>query len=131
MEEATATNTTNSVGMQYDPDTIMNKYYSVQFPLNGTGPTYLFKLRNTPKNGLFILVKEDSIILKELKVGDILNMEYNPMGYSDPSILKTQINSKNSHNGFNGHSLIGLSIIDGQHDHWWTLGNQGIEIYAS
>ena len=118
MEENTATNRTNSVGITPDSYTIMNKYYSVQFPLNDTGPTYLFKLRNTPENGLCILVKEDSTILKQLKVGDILTMEYNPMGSSDPLILKTQINSKNSHNGFNGHSLIGLSIIDGQHDHW-------------
>ena len=118
MEEAITTNATNSVGMKSDPETIMNKYYSVQFPLNGTGPTYQFKLRNTPKNGLCILVKEASSIFKELKVDDILNMEYNPMGSFDSSILKTQISSKNSHNGFNGHSLIGLSIIDGQHEHW-------------
>ena len=116
MEEATATNTTNSVGLKSDPDTIMNKFYSVQFSLNNTGPTYLFKLRNTPKNGLYVLVKENSNIFKQLKVGDILNIKYNPMGSFDSSILKTLINSKNSHDGFNGHSLIGLSIIDGQHE---------------
>ena len=125
MEEATATNTTNSVGVKSDPDTIINKFYSVQFSLNNTGPTYLFKLRNTPKNGLYVLVKENSNIFKQLKVGDILNIKYNPMGSFDSSILKTLINSKNSNGGFNGHSMIGLSIIDGQHERLWTIENKG------
>ena len=117
MEGNTVTNRTNSVRMKSDSNNIMNKYYSVHLPLNGTGPTYLFKLRNTPINGLCILVKEDSTILKQLKVGNVLKMEYNPIGSSDPSTLKTQINSKNSHDRIAGHSLIGLSIIDGQHEH--------------
>ena len=125
MEEATATNTTNSVGLKSDPDTIMNKYYSVQFPLNGVGPIYLFKLRNMSNPGLCILVKENSNIFKQLKVGDILNMKYSPTGSFDSSILKTLINSKNSNGGFNGHSMIGLSIIDGQHERLWTIENKG------
>ena len=116
MEEKFVSN--NLIGNKSESGTILDEFYSVQFSLNGKGPRYIFKLRNTPKNGLYILVKEDSTIFKQLKVGDILNMEYNQMGSFNSSILKTQISSKNSHNGFNGHSLIGLSIIDGQHEHW-------------
>jgi hypothetical protein len=116
MEEQAATNITSSVGMVFDSNTIISNYYSVQFPLNDTGPTYLFKLRNTSKNGLCILVKEDSIILKKLKVGDILNMEYNPIGSSDPLMLKTRIKSKNSHDCVVGHLLIELSILNGKHE---------------
>ena len=131
MEEQAATNITSLVEIASNSKNIINKYYSVQFPLNDTGLTYLFKLRNTSENGLCILVKKESIISEKLKVGDILNMEYNPMDSSDPLILKTLINSKNSPDGFNGHSLIGLSIIDGQHEHLWTIENKGMEIYAS
>ena len=90
-----------------------DKYYSVQFSFDDMGPTYLFKLRDMPLNGLCILVKEDSSVLNQLEVGDILNMEYNPPGSSDSSKrLKTQITSKNSQDSFTGHSLVGLSIVD-------------------
>jgi len=117
MDKQAATNITSSMEIASDSKTIINKYYSVQFFLNDTGLTYMFKLRNTPKNGLCILAKKESIISEKLKVGDILDMEYNPMGSSDLLILKTLINSKNSNNGFNGHSLIGLSILDEKHEH--------------
>ncbi len=95
--------------------TILDKFYSVQFSLNDMGPTYLFKLRDIPLNGLCILVKEDSSVLKKLKVGDILDMEYNTPGLSNSSkLLKTQVSSKNCPDHFIGHYLVGLSIIDKQ-----------------
>lgn len=92
---------------------ILNNYYSVQFSLNNMGPIYLFKLRNISLNRPCILVKEDSSVFKQLEVGDILHMEFNPMELSEPNkLLKTQIVSKNSHDLFSGHSLVGLSIIE-------------------
>jgi len=113
MEEKTALN--RSAENKSDSRNILDTFYSVQFSLNHVGPTYLFKLRYIPLNGLCILVKEDSSILKKFKVGDILDMEYNTPGLSDsPKLLKTQISSKNCHDHFNGHSLVGLSIIDKQ-----------------
>ena len=131
MDKQAATNITSSMEIASDSKTIINKYYSVQFFLNDTGLTYLFKLRNTSENGLCILAKKESIISEKLKVGDILDMEYNPMGSSDLLILKTLINSKNSHDCVSGHSLIGLSILDERHEHLWTLGNHGMKNYAS
>ena len=96
-----------------DSKAIIDNYYSVQFSLNDMGPTYLFKLRDFPVNGLSILVKEDSPVLKGLKVGDVLDMEYNTLGLKGSSEpIKTQISSKNCHDHFTGHSLVGLSIID-------------------
>ena len=113
MEEKAATN--NLAGSRFESRTILDKFYSVQFSLNGRGPAYIFKLRDIFLNGLSILVKEDSSVLKQLKVGDILNMEYNSPESLDPTkLLKTQITSKNSHDRFTGHSLVGLSIIDKQ-----------------
>ena len=92
---------------------ILDNYYSVQFSLNDMGPIYLFKLRNISLSEPFILVKEDSSVFEQLEVGDILDMKFNPMELSVPNkLLKTKIISKNSHNLFTGHSLVGLSIIE-------------------
>ena len=92
---------------------ILDNYYSVQFSLNDMGPIYLFKLRNISLSEPCILVKEDSSVFEQLEVGDILNMKFNPMELSVPNkLLKTKIISKNSHNLFTGHSLVGLSIIE-------------------
>jgi hypothetical protein len=103
----------NLAGMKFESEIILNKFYSVQFSLSCMGPVYLFKLRDIPLNGLCILVKEDSSVLKQVEVGDILDMEYNPSESSDPStLLKTKIISKNCHDSFTGHSLVELSIID-------------------
>jgi hypothetical protein len=71
-------------------------------------------------NGLCILVKEDSDVLKCLKVNETINMEYNPSASQGTSkYLKTRISdiTKNNHGGFNGHRLVGLSIIEEHDDH--------------
>jgi len=99
-----------------DAKTILEEYYSVQFFLNDKGPTYLFKLRNISSNGPCILVKQDSSVFKELKVGDILDMEYNQPETLGGKLFKTKIASKNSHDRYTGHSIVELSIIDNQND---------------
>ncbi|MEJ2658836.1 MAG: hypothetical protein P8012_16890 [Desulfobacterales bacterium] len=100
---------------RYESRTILDKFFSVQFSLNTRGPVYLFRLRDNATNQLCILVKEDSCVFEQLNVGDILYMEYNPPGLSRPKkLLKTQIISKNSHDRFTGHSLVGLAIVDEQ-----------------
>ena len=99
-----------------DAKTILNEYYSVQFLLNDKGPTYLFKLRNISSNGPCILVKQDSSVFNELKVGDILDMEYNQPESLSGKLFKTQITSKNSHDRYTGHSIVELSIVDNQNE---------------
>lgn len=107
--------TNNLIGNRAKSRHILDKYHSVQFSLNNMGPVYLFKLRNISLNEPCILVKEDSSVLKQLKVGDILDMEYNLPGLSGhQKLFKTRITSKNSHDRFTGHSLVGLSIIEEQ-----------------
>ncbi len=113
MGEKTSKN--NSVDSETESIHILDKYHSVQFSLNDMGPIYLFKLRNINLNEPCILVKEDSSVLKQLEVGDILDMEYNSPGLSGPhKLLKTRITSKNSHDRFTGHSLVGLCILKEQ-----------------
>jgi hypothetical protein len=111
MEEKTATK--NFAGNKDESRSILGKYYSVQFSLSKMDPVYLFKLRDFPLNGPCILVKQDSSAFKQLNVGDILNMEYNPTESSGPTkLLKTHITSKNCYDRFKGHSLVELTIID-------------------
>ena len=110
MEEKTAVD--NFTEIRSELRTILDKYYSVQFSLSKMDPAYLFKLRNISGNGLCILVKQDSSAFKQLNVGDILNMEYNPAESSDPTkLLKTQITSKNCYDRFKGHSLVELKVL--------------------
>ena len=111
MEEKTAVDNFN--GNTDELRTILDKYYSVQFSLSKMDPAYLFKLRDISNNGLCILVKQDSTVFRQLKEGDILDMEYNPTRSSGPTkLFKTQITSKNSYDRFKGHSLVELAIID-------------------
>jgi len=111
VEEKTAVD--NFTEIRSELRTILDKYYSVQFSLRKMDPVYLFKLRNISDNGLCILVKQDSTVFRQLKEGDILDMEYNPKEFSDPTkLLKTKITSKNCYDRFKGHSLVELSIID-------------------
>ena len=111
IEEETATK--NFAGNKDESRTILDKYYSVQFTLSRMDPAYLFKLRDISSNGLCILVKQDSTVFRQLKEGDILDMEYNPTEPSGPTkLLKTHITSKNCYDRFKGHSLVELTIID-------------------
>jgi hypothetical protein len=61
-----------------------------------------------------ILVREDSEVLKHLKVGDVLNMKYHlPDSSEDPDYLKTEIRhiTKDDQGRLGGHYLVGLSIL--------------------
>jgi hypothetical protein len=52
-------------------------------------------------------------VFRQLKEGDVLDMEYNPKQSSAPiKIFKTRITSKNNYNHFKGHSLVELKIIE-------------------
>jgi hypothetical protein len=93
--------------------TILDEFYSVQFFLNGKEILYQFKLRNISSNGPCIFVKQDSSVFTELKVGDILDMEYNKSeSLCASKLLKTLIISKIPHDRYTGHSIVELSIID-------------------
>jgi hypothetical protein len=96
-----------------EAENTFDEFYSVQFFLNGQGIFYQFKLRNIFSNRSCILVKKDSPVFKELKVGDILEMEYNKLESSAGSkLFKTQVISKKSHNHYVEHFIVELSIID-------------------
>jgi len=76
---------------------------------------YLFKLRDFSKTGLGILVKENSDILKQINIGDILEMKYYPFEEkSQPRLLKTQIRhiSMPESGKHKKHMVVGLYIME-------------------
>ncbi|MCG6974391.1 MAG: hypothetical protein LJE66_14740 [Desulfobacterales bacterium] len=106
-------NTNPFDGSKSEEKTIIDEYYRVQFFLNGKVPSYLFKLRNNSSNKPYILVKQDSYVFRELNVGDILDMEYNPAdSFGNGQLFKTLITSKIPHDRYTGYSMVELSIIN-------------------
>ena len=94
---------------------LADKYYSVQFTAKGLSSFYQFKLWNISASGLCILIKEDSDILPHLNIDDVIEMTYylaDAQGANE--ILQTQIKhiTKNEDGRFQGHYLIGLSIVE-------------------
>lgn len=92
------------------------RYYSVEFPVKGFDFQYQFKIRRIGSRPMCILVREDSNILKRLKVGNILLMKYRPIDAGCPSDnFDTAITNitKNREGRFKGHYLVGLKIMCG------------------
>jgi hypothetical protein len=90
------------------------KYYSVEIRPDILVPVYKFRLRKSLSNGSYILVKDSSAILKYLKSGQKLNIDYNPARSTESShTLKTKINYiiKKLEGSFKGHYMVGLSAI--------------------
>ena len=96
---------------------LLDRFYSVEFLIKETGEVYQFKLRDISTQGLGILVLEDSRVLQYIKLGDTLDVQYNPPRSSDPTtILKTRIRhiAKKEQGAPSGHFVIGLEVISKQ-----------------
>ena len=104
-------------------------YYSVEMSVDGLGVIYQFKIWTVQSESMFIIVKENSDILKCLKAGDTLNMKYYssdsvyPLEYMDTEI---QDITKQEQGRLKGHYLVSLVIVESpDHDkiHWpYALG---------
>jgi len=97
-----------------EPRQELEKYHSVEFKVSEQGSLYQFKIWNISAQGMCLLVRNDSEILNDIKVGDILDMKYYTTNFSrPPESLKTQIKhiTKEDHGRFKGHHLLGLYII--------------------
>ena len=95
--------------------TIIDQYYSVEFSIHDTLYVYQFKIWNISSKGICVIVKEDSDILKHIKVGDVLDLKYyETESPSQSKFLKTELRhiTKNEQERFKGHYLVGLSILE-------------------
>lgn len=90
------------------------RYHSVEFVLNSPHPIYQFKLWRTSGNGVFLLVKDNSKLLNQLKVGSILPMKYmSGNAIADAEVRDTQIKRiVNERQGrFQGHHRVELAVM--------------------
>ena len=90
------------------------RYYSVQFTTKELASFYQFKLWNISTQGMCILIKADSEVLRHLSVGDTLEMTYylaDTQGKHEK--LRTQIKhiTENEDGRFQGHVMVGLAIM--------------------
>ncbi len=100
-----------------EPRRIVDAYYSVEFSLSRELPVYQFRVRDISPSGLGIMLNENSTALERLKVGDVLEMKYNPARRVDPAEhLRTEIRhiTKIDEGPFRGHFLVGMKIVEKQ-----------------
>lgn len=99
------------------PASKFEKYSSVEFSISNLHYVYQFKIQENSSSGMGVYIKEDSVVLKHLRVGDIFEMKYYPDTLSEQAeYLKTEIKyiTKERQGRFRGHYLVDLSIIENQ-----------------
>jgi len=97
-----------------EPRKIVDDYYSVEFAVSRELPVHQFRVRDMSPWGLGILVNENSAVLKRLKVGDVVEMKYNPTdGLDSAEYLRTEIRhmTRLEEGRFRGHYLVGIQIL--------------------
>jgi hypothetical protein len=100
-----------------EPRIEIDKYYSVELSVPGTEFVYQFKIWNLSEQGLCVVVKDNSDLLKHLTVGSVLEMQYYPVDVKGATVrLKTEIKhiTKQEEGRFSGHALVGLLILKKQ-----------------
>lgn len=112
MKDSTMTN--NLVLIRSERDKQVHWSYRVEFSVDGSDIGYQFKIWNKSPNYMCFLVKQNSGLLPELKVGDILNLRcYYTDSYFPSEYLETAIQhiTKKDEGRFKGHYIVGLEIL--------------------
>ncbi len=100
-----------------EPRERIDKYFSVEFVVGGMETIYQFRIWDLSSQGMCILVKSDSDLLKHLEVGLMVEMKYHRDDLTKPpDYLKTQIRhiTRDVSGRFKDHFLVGLLILGGQ-----------------
>ena len=91
-----------------------DNFYSVELLIQELKMLYQFKIWNSSSEPMFILVKEDSSLLDQLKVGTVFKSKYYSTDSLCPTVdLETQIKqiARDEQGRFKGHYLIELAIL--------------------
>jgi len=100
---------------RFEPRKILEDFYSVEFAVSRELPVHQFRVRDMSPWGIGILMNGQSAALKHLKVGDIVEMKYNPADPSGPAKhLKTEIRhiTRLEKGRFKGHYLVGILLLE-------------------
>jgi hypothetical protein len=95
----------------------VSDFHSVEFSIKDIDFAYQFKIWDVSSQGMCVMIRPDSDILKHLRVGDILNMKYYKNDTSKAvEFLKTEIShiTKDDTGRFRNHYLVVLSIVTDQ-----------------
>jgi hypothetical protein len=109
--------TNNLVLIKSEPKKEVDPSYRVEFSVDGLPIAYQFRIWNKSSNLLCFLVKENSGLLSQLKVGDLLNLKcYYTDAYYPSEYLETAIQhiTKKDEGRFKGHYVVGLEILGTQ-----------------
>ncbi len=99
-----------------EPRTFLDQYTSVEFSISKQDPIFQFRVRDISPSGMGVFVNEGSMALKYLKVGQVLDMKYNP---ADPAGSPVQMVTEIRHitlldkGRYRGNYLVGLLINTG------------------
>jgi hypothetical protein len=88
---------------------------SVEVAIDGIEHPHQFRIWNTEKAAMFVVVKQSSEILERLKVGDTMKMKYYTKDSFCPTkLMDTRIRhiSREDQGRFKGHCLVGLAVAD-------------------
>ena len=104
-----------AVDRGYKPARRSGKYHSVEFSVEGFEYAHQFRIWNSEPASMFVLVKQTSLLLQRLKVGDMMKMKY----YTNDSLPQAEyVDTKICHiikedqGKFRGHCLIGLAVAE-------------------
>jgi len=98
-------------------DIALDRFYSVEFSIKCPKLLYQFKIWNSSSKSMFIIVKEGSDLLMQLKKGDIFKTKYYSTDVLCPRVdLNTQIKDiiKGEDGRFKGHYLVGLDVLSSE-----------------
>ena len=103
----------NLVLIKSEPKKEVDRSYRVEFSVDGLHMPYQFKIWNKSSNYMCFLMKENSGLVSQLKVGDPLNLKcYYTDTYYPSESLETEIQhiTKKEEGRFTGHYVVGLEI---------------------
>jgi hypothetical protein len=93
----------------------LDRFYCVEINLGSPLPIYQFKVRNISGHRACVLVKEDSSILKSLKIGQKLKMNYwsgEHLGATKTWQVQIKQITKQIHGSLKGHVIVDFSITN-------------------
>ena len=104
----------NLVLIKSEPKKEVDRSYRAEFSVDGLHIAYQFRIWNKSSNYMCFLVKENSGLVSQLKVGDLLNLKcYYTDAYYPSEYLETAIQhiTKKDEGRFKGHYVVGLEIL--------------------
>lgn len=109
--------TNNLVLIKSEPKKEVDRSYRAEFSVEGLHIAYQFRIWNKSSNYMCFLVKENSGLVPQLKVGDSLKLKCYYTDTCFPSeYLETAIQhiTKKDEGRFKGHYVVGLEILGSQ-----------------